>query len=52
VSSPGFLPEPVGVGTDGCNSDECCTPLTTIERDRDLHDAARWARLLSWVSLG
>jgi divalent metal cation (Fe/Co/Zn/Cd) transporter len=51
VSSPGFTPEPIGVCTDRCDSDECCTPSPTIERDRDWHDAARWARLLSWVSL-
>lgn len=52
MTSAGLTPEPTGVGTDRCNSDECCTPLTTIERDRGWHDAAHRARLLSWISLG
>jgi divalent metal cation (Fe/Co/Zn/Cd) transporter len=42
-------PGPSGGGSDGT---ERCTPIATRGRDRGWHDAARRARLLSWISLG
>lgn len=52
MSSPGFTPEPMDVGTDRCQSNECCTPSATVEHDEGWHDAARRARMLAWLSLG
>ncbi len=52
MSSAGQAAEPTGVGGDGCGGADCCTPLKIAERDRGWHDAARRARLLSWISLG
>jgi divalent metal cation (Fe/Co/Zn/Cd) transporter len=46
------MPEPTGVGGDPCSSPGCCMPVATVEHDRGWHDAARRARLLSWISLG
>lgn len=52
MSSAGQAPEPTGMGGDRCSGDDCCGPLTTVERDSGWHEAARRARLLSWISLG
>lgn len=52
VSVAGQAPEPTGLDEDRCCNDDCCAPLTMVERDSAWHDAARRARLLSWMSLG
>jgi divalent metal cation (Fe/Co/Zn/Cd) transporter len=52
MSSAEQAAEPTGVGGDGCGGTDCCASLKIDERDRGWHDAARRARLLSWISLG
>lgn len=45
-------PEPTGLDENRCCNEDCCTPGMTAERDSGWHEAARQARILSWVSLG
>jgi divalent metal cation (Fe/Co/Zn/Cd) transporter len=51
VSSAELTPEPAGVRGDECSVTRYA-PVTATERDSGWHDAARRARLLSWISLG
>jgi divalent metal cation (Fe/Co/Zn/Cd) transporter len=50
VSSPRHVPEPTGVGGDRCRSTGG-SPSPTTQRDSGWYEAARRARLLSWISL-
>lgn len=52
MTAAGQASEPIGLNRDRCCNDDCCTPLTMVERESGWHDAARQARLLSWMSLG
>jgi divalent metal cation (Fe/Co/Zn/Cd) transporter len=51
VSPTEHLPrQEIGARDEGC-ADGCCAPAAPTERDAGWHDAARRARLLSWLSL-
>ena len=52
MKSTGQTPERTGVGGDQCSRAESCMPLATAERGSAWVEAARRARLLSWISLG
>lgn len=49
MSSAEQTPKPMSVDEDRCGAD-CCAPVGTPSQD--WHEAARRARLLSWISLG
>src|ERR1700754_3227214 len=52
VSSAEQVPGPTGVGGDGCSCTDRCTRAAATQGGSGWHDAARRARLLSWISLG
>ncbi|CAM4094298.1 cation diffusion facilitator family transporter [Mycobacterium basiliense] len=52
MSLPGPLPEATDGSGDRCADTHGCRPVTIVEIDRGWHEAARRARLLSWISLG
>jgi divalent metal cation (Fe/Co/Zn/Cd) transporter len=52
VSSPEKTSEPTGVDGRGCSGAEQRIPIAATEHDSSWRDAARRARLLSWISLG
>jgi divalent metal cation (Fe/Co/Zn/Cd) transporter len=52
VSSNEHLPQQlIRTESDAGCDDGCCSPAAPVERDAGWHRAARYARLLSWVSL-
>jgi hypothetical protein len=52
VSSAEQVPGPTSVGGDGCSGTDRCTRAAATQGGSGWHEAARRARLLSWISLG
>src|SRR6201993_4314619 len=52
VNSAEQVPGPTGVGGDGCGGTDRCTRAAATQGGSGWHDAARRARLPSWVSFG
>ena len=52
MSSAEQVPGPTGVAGDGCSGTDRCTRAAATQGGSGWHEAARRARLLSWISLG